>query len=222
MGGVGSGRTPENPLSTSFRQLTVRSVDDAGGLRPGAVTTWHWTEKGQIVTFARICAEESGLRVRYSWWSASLDWIRSDWFIRVERSDCHYGGSRPWLMCPMTGCHRRMYVFYGDKQIGCRRCRHFSYPSQRVTPKDRALYRAQSIRQKLGGSPDISLPFPPRPSGMPSFAYTKLGLRAHRAEMEDNAQLLRFYEEVQQRSRRNVLPPIELRALAPERSGVQQ
>ena len=111
MGGSGSGRTPQNRLSTSYRQLTVRQLDLAGGLKPGRVTTWNWKEQGQIVTFVRMCAEHARLRILYAWWSASDDWVRSELFIRIERSECQYGGSRPWLICPSAKCGRKMYVF---------------------------------------------------------------------------------------------------------------
>ena len=196
MGGLGSGRTPQNRLSTSYQQLTVRALERAGGLALGSITTWNWLVQGQIVTFARICAEEEGLRVLYSWWCASDGWVRSNWFLRIERSDCHYGGQRPWLVCPTPGCGRRMFVIYGDRHIACRICRRFSYPSQRVAPQDRALYRAQSIRMKLGGAPDISLPFPERPVGMSSFSYVKLALRAMRAEDKANQQVLDAFAHI--------------------------
>ncbi len=206
MGGFGSGRTPKNRLSNSYHQLTVRRLERLGGLVSGKTTTWNWLAQSQIVTFARITAEGSGLRVLYSWWSMSDGWTRSNWFIRLEWSDCHYGGQRPWLICPTPRCGRRMFVIYGDRDIACRTCRRFSYPSQRVAPENRALYRVQSIRQKLGGPPDLSLPFPERPVGMPSFTYTKLGLRALRAEKEANNQLIASFKHLPRPAERTAAP----------------
>jgi hypothetical protein len=193
VGGFGSGRTAQNRLTTSYKQLTTRVLERAGGLAPGKITTWEWREQGQIVTFARVSAEDTCLRVLYAWWSASDDWVRSNVVLRIEWTTCQYGGRRPWIICPKSGCGRRMSILYDDREIACRFCRRLSYPSQRVHPDDRSLYRAQGIRNRLGGSGDISLPFPLKPRGMPSFAYVKMGLRAHRAESEANQQVIDMF-----------------------------
>lgn len=196
MGGLGSGRPPQNRLSNSYKQVTVRKLQQTGALEPGQVTSWQWTERGQVVTFAGITAENTGLQVLYSWWSVSEDWVCSNWFLRLDKTNCNYGGSRPWLLCPTPGCQRRMYILYGDRDIACRTCRHLSYPSQRVAPPDRFIYRSQKLRLRLGGTADTTLPFPPKPAGMPSFTYTKLGLRAHRAEVEAGKQLIDTYKHI--------------------------
>ena len=56
-------------------------------------------------------------------------------------------------------------------QYICRVCGHLVYESQREQPFFRALRKAQSIRLTLGGSPNMTLPFPPKPKRMRRRTY---------------------------------------------------
>ena len=39
--------------------------------------------------------------------------------LLVEWTDCHYGGSRPWFVCPRKGCGRRAGAHSGlEKRLG--------------------------------------------------------------------------------------------------------
>lgn len=92
--------------------------------------------------------------------------------VAVEWRDVNYGGSRPWFRCP--ACARRVGKLYGPRPFVCRHCAGFTYSSTRKEPWERKLDRAQEIRERLGGSANMSLPFPPRPPRMHRRTYDRL------------------------------------------------
>jgi Transposase DDE domain len=43
-------------------------------------------------------------------------WIAVSVYV-LEWTPCNYGGARPWFLCPMDGCRRRVAVLYaGDAE----------------------------------------------------------------------------------------------------------
>lgn len=108
--------------------------------------------------------------------------------IRETWTQYNYGGRRPWFICPRGGCGRRVAILHGGTDFGCRTCRRLTYGTQRVPPASRSLDRAQRLRVRLGGSVDMTQPFPARPKGMHQLTYMKHAMRAWRAEDKANAE----------------------------------
>ena len=104
--------------------------------------------------------------------------IQSFWTARP----CNYGGERVWFLCPARGCSRRVAVVYGGSIFACRHCYQLAYDSQREAPYSRALSRAQAIRMKLGGSPNMAEDFPDKPKGMHWRTYDLLCREAEDAQ----------------------------------------
>lgn len=90
---------------------------------------------------------------------------------RVEWTPCNYGGRRPWLVCPW--CSRRRLELFRPA-LWCRECLRLGYWSRRVNWIERRRWKAEQIRERLGGTPDLSRPFPRRPRGMHRRTFTKL------------------------------------------------
>ena len=84
--------------------------------------------------------------------SGGSDWQPMDYPVRLDWTDCTLGGRRAWLLCPERGCGRRVALLYigGSGIFACRHCYKLAYASQRETPDDRAVRRADRIRDRLG------------------------------------------------------------------------
>jgi hypothetical protein len=97
--------------------------------------------------------------------------------VELARTACNFGGERPWFICPGAGCGRRVAILYGPgRYFLCRRCYDLVYESQRENEMNRALRRAQDIRRRLGGSANLTEPFPEKPKGMHWSSYELLHL----------------------------------------------
>ena len=182
MGGMGSGRCRRNMAEHGLRRLEVAAWQRAGALEYSARTRWQWATPKGIAAVAHSMSEEGRLTLHYSSLQAGR-WYKKMLVVKVEWSPCNYGGRRPWFLCPVEGCSRRATVLYGVEDFRCRRCCKMSYESQRVAPQDRALWRAQHLRERMGASVNVSLPLPPKPKGMHSWTYTKLCIRVLAAEL---------------------------------------
>ena len=117
----------------------------------------------------------------------------------IEWTPCNFGGERPWFVCPEVSCGRRVAVLYGPgKYFLCRHCYDLRYESQRKGKADRALRRAQKIRQRLGGSANMTQPFPEKPKGMHHDTYMRLYWEHHEAEVEHLAGMREWLDKFKQ------------------------
>ncbi len=94
------------------------------------------------------------------------DWQPVRETVWLDTTPCHYGGSRPWFLCP--GCNiRRAVLFSLGGRFRCRGCHDLAYSSAREDDLDRALRRCAELRRMIGG--DFGHPvwtIPPKPDGM--------------------------------------------------------
>jgi hypothetical protein len=116
----------------------------------------------------------------------AVEWEGVEQRVPITWTACHLGGQRPWFVCSVYRngqyCGRRAAVLYaGGKLFACRRCYGLAYASQQETPMYRGVGRAQKIRLKLGGSPNLLEPFPDRPKGMHRRTYARLRAQAKAA-----------------------------------------
>jgi hypothetical protein len=158
------------------RKLKISELHRRGMLVPGAAGPWYWTYADDG-TVTRI------VRLRYGTHLEIVMEHRGETVgqrVRVERTACHLGGSRPWFRCH---CGRRVAtLFDGGGAFACRRCLQLSYSIQREAARYRPLHRAQSLRMKLGGSGNMMAPFPDRPRYMRRTRYAQLMARGDRLD----------------------------------------
>ena len=113
------------------------------------------------------------------------DWEEVREPVSLRWTACNFDGERPWFMCPGAGCGRKVAVLYGPgRYFLCRHCYDLVYESQRNNAMYRALHKARAIRKRLGGSANMTKPFPERPKGMHHEAYWRLREEHDEAEME--------------------------------------
>jgi hypothetical protein len=101
---------------------------------------------------------------------------------------CRFGGVRTYFICPgvVNGvtCGRRVAKLHGpERYFLCRHCYRLAHASQNENAWDRAMRRANKIRQRLGGDPGMTAPFPPKPKGKWRRTYERLREQAFEAEM---------------------------------------
>jgi hypothetical protein len=85
-------------------------------------------------------------------------------------------GGGPSMSTPRA----KTYLPPGGRCYDCRQCGHLSYTSQHEDDMNRALSKAQAIRERLGGSASMGRRFPAKPKGMWWSTYRRL-----RASSED-------------------------------------
>lgn len=148
------------------------------------MSTARWSRNGEVTDSIQIRSEQDRVWLIYRHGQDDHSWKRENYPVTLERTPCHYGGSRPWFRCPARGCGRRVAVLYGAEIFACRHCYRLAYDSQNEPPHYRALRRVQAIRVKLGGSPSLFEDFPERPRGMHWRTYARLSAEAEEAKYQ--------------------------------------
>ncbi len=204
MGGLGSGNRYQFDKKTTTDEchgLDVRDLYREGLLKPGTCFRSSWSRAGKEMASMRGFVNRDRVVLSYRHRSGlSAEWEDVNEPVALEWTPCNFGGERPWLVCPGAGCGRRVAVLYGPgKYFLCRYCYDLRYESQREDKKDRALRRAQKIRERLGGSRSMMEPFPERPKGMHHDTYMKLFWELHEGEMEHLAGMRERLDKLKQR-----------------------
>lgn len=178
MGGYGSGaRFNSRELTTAYVNLDVRtlsqSLPDSEGLWRSIKWSRGGSPRGDIR--ARVLGELLWLSYRTRRFGG--EWRDREYSVTLERTPCHYGGSRLWFRCPAQSCGRRVRILYGGGYFLCRKCMGLSYASQREVERDRAAARADALIDRVRGHTGCLDSFPPRPKGMHSITYDRLRMR---------------------------------------------
>ena len=148
-------------------------------LQAGYAGSWQWSRDGEVRASIRMRAEAGRVVLLYRYRQHGGEWEDVEEPVRIETTSCRYGGSRSWFICPAVSCGRRVAILYGSgRYFACRHCYRLAYESQREDAGDRALRRAQTIRQRLGGSANMMMPFPMKPKWMRWPTYQHLCAQA--------------------------------------------
>lgn len=181
MGGLTSGRTPyaTTPADRECLKLDVNDFTDV--LTDDEDTEYSGTASWGDAEITWRTATEAGretFRVQYT---ATQDGSEEhyEYPIRVTRTDCNFGGTRPWWECPRCGDRvGTLYLPPSQGKFYCRDCHDIAYSSSRASGNaDRTLrMRYNRLRKKLGadpGHPENS-GIPDRPKGMHQETYEEL------------------------------------------------
>jgi hypothetical protein len=198
LGGEGSGnwyRFNKKTTTGECHSLDVRYLHREGLLIPGHSFSLRWSLAGRETGSIRVAVEGSDRPERmlllYRHRSGpEYEWEDVHEPVSLEWTACNFGGERPWLVCPGAGCSRRVTILYGPgRYFLCRHCYDLVHESQRENAMHRSLRRAQAIRERLGGSTNMTKPFPEKPKGMHWDTYERLRGEHDEAEMEQLAGL---------------------------------
>lgn len=175
MGGWSGGRGRRGKdTTTDMRSLDVRRLQRDGLLTPGRCFYWKWSHNGEEVSSIQIKIEADRVVLNYRSRSFGGEWHPMEYPVYLEWTDCNFGGRRVWFRCPARGCGRRVAILYGGTVFACRHCHDLAYQCQRETGDDRAMRRAETIRQRLGWEPGIANPRGGKPDGMHWRTFERL------------------------------------------------
>lgn len=184
MGGTGSGswyRWDSKATTESQHRVDIRWMRKHGYLRAGSVGILSWSLRGEPTGVISFRVEQDQIVLNYRQRPHGGEWEDVEEVVRFDRTACNYGGYRMWFLCPH--CWRRVAILYGaGKYFLCRHCYNLAYTSQQLSPSDRLMEKARKIRQGMGGSNDLSEPFPDKPKGMHWRTYWRLYKKAEQAE----------------------------------------
>lgn len=188
MGGFGSGRTGGRPCTDEQRQLDIRTLKRKGYMAPG-LHALRWLQGGTVVAAVDLVVERYRVTLAYSVREPGEDeWRPMRYAIELARTPCTFGGERLWWRCPAVGCGRRVAVLYGGAVFACRHCYGLAYKSQREDASDRAIRKAEKIRERLGWGAGIMTPPAGKPPGMHWRTFERLS-REHDALADGALQL---------------------------------
>ena len=187
MGGLGSGnyyRFGSKDRVEDCLSLDVRSWRRDGWLEIGTrfSITWRGHNRDSSIG-VRALGDAGGEKVYAVELSYSLGWEgrKEDvsYAVSLSWTPCNFGGSRPWFVCPGVvngvSCGRRAAKLYlKGRYFLCRHCQDLTYASRQETGRIGALHKCQRIRQKLGGTANMTEPFPDKPKGMHFKTYVRL------------------------------------------------
>ncbi len=159
-------------------QLTDQVTRD----RLSGYYTLSWNRNGQPSGSAsiRVVAGVS-MTVICQWRSDSSEDLQSmERIVFIENTNCAYGGSRPWFVCP--DCGRRVAIVMLQKPtVACRHCLKLTYASCNEDQIDRSWRRRDKIKAKLGGD-DKGIYL--KPKGMHQRTWQRLRWQHQNAELQ--------------------------------------
>ena len=143
---------------------------------------------GERVAWIGLRAEADCVHLSYKVRIDGNEWEDVAEVVRIVRVPCRFGGSRPYFTCPAVvdgaACGQRVTKLHGaGRYFLCRQCYRLAYASQSEGTRDRAIRRANKIRQRLGGEPRRTAPFPQKPPNMRRSTYERLRNQTFDAEM---------------------------------------
>jgi len=166
-------------FTDELRALDIRRLYRDGCLRSEGSYPVTVTWSGAGTSSITVVPDRVGAWLKYSVFDGT-EFKEHRERIVVQRTRCHFGGSRPWWFCPR--CGRRCAILYGGRRFLCRHCHGIRYRSQNESKSERLLRRAEILRARMGVSGSVFGPFPPKPRGMHIKTYHRLRDEAEEAK----------------------------------------
>jgi hypothetical protein len=184
MGGYGSGRHGGVATVSDALRLDLAHCLRSGMIVPGKTWagTMQWSRNGKVTASLRYEAyltdpHASWLRLQYKKGPSDGPKQIYDYCIRLEITRPNYGGVRWWFQCPVS--NRRAGVLYlplyANGVFAARQVWRLVYPSQRLSPEDRAVQRSIKARDKLNirDYDMLEIPDCPKPKWMRWRTYRR-------------------------------------------------
>lgn len=142
---LGAGRPASHVKAEHCMSLDVRKLARKKLLESGA-GSWRWwnTSTGETLGTIGFYGKPGALVLNYS-----VNGRPINEGVTITRTDCTYGGSRPWFRCPR--CFGRVGVLYlRGERFRCRKCHGLRYASQSEDACGRAWRKQSKLEARLG------------------------------------------------------------------------
>ena len=145
----GAGRPSYKAKAEQLQRVEIGRWHRGGYLRAGCSFSWSWNCGGEPSgSIGVVVHGADSLALQYMLGSEGQRRDGSQ-HIRLTRTACSYGNSRPWFACPV--CQRRAGVLYMRAgRFACRQCQRVSYSSQSCDLLDRMWRKQSKIEARLG------------------------------------------------------------------------
>lgn len=177
MGGPGSGRLSGFRAATTndYRSIDLAWLKKRGVLKTGYSGSLSWSRGGARIADITYEVREAGLSLTYRVTPRRGEAFAVDETIRFVWTEQPLGGRRRWFLCP--SCRRRCRTLFGGAYFRCRRCHGLQHASKYEPDYDRAMEKANRLRQRLGDHQFTAFDFdelPPKPPRMRWTTYQRL------------------------------------------------
>ena len=153
MGGSGTGnwyRWDSKTTTESQKRIDIRWLRKQGHLRFGTMGSLSWSCGDDQTGSIGYCMESGRMKLNYRHKLNDGEWEPVEINIQFSETQCNYGGTRKWFICPNMNCNKRVAVLYGvGKYFLCRHCYGLVYSSQQESKSDRLMRKARKIRKRL-------------------------------------------------------------------------
>jgi hypothetical protein len=162
----GAGRPSDKLKAEHLQRVEIGRWHRGGYLRAGRSFTWSWHRGDEPTGNIGVLvhgADSLALQYMVGGEGQRRDGSQT---IRLAHTDCNYGKTRPWFVCPV--CQRRAGVLYMRAgRFACRHCQRVSYASQSCDMLDRMWRKQSKIEVRLSAHWQ-------RPKGMRVKTYDRL------------------------------------------------
>ena len=110
-------------------------------LEDGLVSGWAWRYLGKLVKSVKVECNNDVVRVADG---------QTSYTLIVSRTECYFGGSRPWFICPNKVCNKRVAILYLSSGFFCRTCLNLQYEVGREGKLGRSLRRVRKNMEAKG------------------------------------------------------------------------
>lgn len=133
------------------------------GLLNGVTGIWKWTntESGEVIGSIGFRTDGNSIYLDYN-----VDDHPIKERIPLSSTTCHFGGVRPWFVCPRC-CKRSAALYLRDSRYLCRGCQKIAYLSQSQDAIGRSWIRQAKAEARLGENWE-------RPKGMHQRTHQRL------------------------------------------------
>lgn len=205
MGGIGSGtwyRWDKKPVLENFCCININCMVKLGAIRDECHQQggWVWSdrdtgEKRSSIGYEcnTLDKDNSYIRLFYTITDTKEE---IDYEVQLSRTTPHYGGTRFWFICPVTG--KRVTKLY---RVPCNGNRFVSryvfklnYRSQMESDVDRAISKKWKIVHKTDGHT-----YPVRPKGMHQKTFERILNKYWRQEEECLSYMCQYIDDMKEK-----------------------